>query len=586
MALTGSESPGKSQVDLLFERIAAALGRTVLRPHPSVTEVGEIRRTQLMMALALVLSVTNTAGMAGALSSPDDVTEGIVLGLLVVSCWLAYGLGRTRQYRLGAHLLVIGLCSSAYALAFVGSGDVASSIYTTVPLALVIGNILLSVSQQIILAVVNVIVTGSLSIWIASYPPIDAGRDAGLLLTLGIMLVIASAFRDSLARGRLERLWAANEELSAIRSTLEQRVAERTADLEQRSAYLTASAEISRAAASILDGEELIARVVELIRERFDLYYVGLFLVDDEQEWAVLRAGTGEIGRAMLARGHRLRVSLDSMIGWAVVNARARVAQQAEADAVRQITPELSATRSEVALPLRSRGVVLGALTVQSDRSDSFDADTVTVLQAMADQVAVALDNARLLAASRSALDAERSAYGELSRRAWSELLETQGEVGYRYERGAMRPAGGGWTSEMVEAGRTAAMTRAETQDGATLAVPLRVRGQVVGMMRLGKGQAGADWADEEVTMLQSVAEQLGLALESARLYQDTQRRAARERLVGEVTGRIRETLNLDTVLQTAVREMGLALDVEEVEVRLGVAPVRPDDSGGQEVRQ
>jgi nitrogen fixation/metabolism regulation signal transduction histidine kinase len=126
---------------------------------------------------------------------------------------------------------------------------------------------------------------------------------------------------------------------------LEQRVNERTGELERRSAYLQASTEVGRAASSILDSDQLIRRAVELIRERFDLYYVGLFLVDETREWAVLQAGTGEAGRAMLARGHRLRVG-EGMVGWSVAHAQARIALEAEEDAVRKVAPELPETRS------------------------------------------------------------------------------------------------------------------------------------------------------------------------------------------------------------------------------------------------
>ncbi len=114
-------------------------------------------------------------------------------------------------------------------------------------------------------------------------------------------------------------------QLSDTLNTLEQRVADRTRALEQRSAYLEGSADISRAAASILESDALIRQVVELIKERFGLYYVGLFLVDERHEWAVLQAGTGEAGRKMLAHNHRLKIG-EGMIGWSIANDEARIA--------------------------------------------------------------------------------------------------------------------------------------------------------------------------------------------------------------------------------------------------------------------
>ncbi len=368
--------------------------------------------------------------------------------------------------------------------------------------------------------------------------------------------------------GALSRAFnSMTEQLQDLVGSLEQRVAERTAKLERHSDYLNASAAVGHAAASILEADQLIRQVVDLIRERFDLYYVGLFLV--EGGGAVLRAGTGEAGQAMLARGHRLQVGA-GMIGWSIANAQARIASRAEADAVRLATDELPDTRSEAALPLRSRGRVIGAFTVQSDRSNAFDdPGTIAVLQTMADQVAVALDNARLFTTSQEALETARRAYGELSRQAWIEQLSTRAAWGYRYVNQSVARAEGDWQPEMLRAIQTGQSVQTDGEGEPALAIPIKIRNQVVGTLGLRKAETGEIWTAEETALLEALTEQLGRALESARLYQDTRRRAARERLVGEVTARMRETLDVDTVLQTAVREIGDTLDMAEVEVHM-----------------
>jgi GAF domain-containing protein len=345
-------------------------------------------------------------------------------------------------------------------------------------------------------------------------------------------------------------------QLRQVLGDLERRVAERTLDLERQSAYLQASAEVGRAATSILEIDRLIGQVVDLIRERFSLYYVGLFLVDSTGEWAMLRAGTGTAGQAMLARSHRLKIGGGSMIGWSVANAQARVALEAGEDAVRLATAELPETRSEAALPLRSRGRVLGAVTVQSSWPGAFDETVIAVLQAMADQVAVAIDNARLFAESQTAVETARRAYGEVSRRDWNQLLGTRPQWGYRYANQSVVPAEKTWRPEMLEAIQAGEMLESDTGE-ASMAMPLRVRDQVVGALRFSKGEKGGHWTADEIVLIETLAEQLGVALESARLYQDTQRRAARERLVNEVTARIRSSMTLEAVLNSAVREIG-----------------------------
>jgi GAF domain-containing protein len=258
------------------------------------------------------------------------------------------------------------------------------------------------------------------------------------------------------------------------------------------------------------------------------------------------------------------------MIGWSVANAQPRIAQVAAEDAVRLATAELPNTRSEAALPLRARGKVIGALTVQSDRPGAFDEAALAVLQIMADQVAVALENARLFVESQAALETTRRAYGELSRQGWIELLRTRQELGYRYAQASTAPAEGEWQPEMIQAVASSQSVVGNVAGNPTLAVPLKVRDQVIGVLDLRRDTPGRLWTDEERLMAEAMVEQLNIALESARLYQDTQRRATQERLVGQVVARMSETLDMETVLRTAIREMGEAMGMAEVEVRLG----------------
>ncbi len=376
---------------------------------------------------------------------------------------------------------------------------------------------------------------------------------------------------------------------------LEQRVTERTAALEQRSTYLQASAEVGQAAASILEAEGLIKQVVELIRDRFNLYYVGMFLLDESGErsrpeepgWAVLRAGTGEAGQAMLARGHRIRVG-EGMIGWCVEHSEARIALDVGEDAVRLASAELPETRSEAALPLRSRGRALGALTVQSAQPAAFDKDSLVVLQTMADQVALALDNARLFAASQQALEAAGRAYGEVSQRGWAEMVRARPDLAFRSdERGVTRVpeaeriamsrtgTGSGAPGAPVPASQVQArqIPPGERSDRVPLAVPIKVRGAEIGVLDTYRSAEEGAWSVQEVALLEAIADQLGTALDGARLYHDTQRRAAQERLVGEVTARMRETLDVEAVVKTAADEIYKALELDEVVVRLAPSP-------------
>jgi GAF domain-containing protein len=373
-------------------------------------------------------------------------------------------------------------------------------------------------------------------------------------------------------------------QLSGLIGSLEQKVDERTRELEAHSRYLEASADVARATTSMLDPDRLLEQAVELIRDRFDLYYVGLFLTDPEGQWAVLRAGTGNAGRIMLERGHRLRIEPSSMIGWCIANAQARIAQLASQDEVRYATPELPETRSEAALPLRARGQVIGSISVQSSRFNAFDQPTVAVLQTMADQLAIAIDNALLFAQSRQALEAERRAYALSTLSDWRELfrnrtlggkgLSLRAALDPRKPQGLVHEASQddprAWYPEMQVAYEQDRNVAGDDR----LAIPIRVRGTVIGVVNATRrptaapGQSG--WVTDEVAFLERVAEQLGIALDSARLYAETRQRAEQERLVDRVTSQMRATLDIETVLETATRELRDALGLAEVEVRLG----------------
>jgi GAF domain-containing protein/HAMP domain-containing protein len=419
-----------------------------------------------------------------------------------------------------------------------------------------------------------------------AFRPINALTDTAGAIAGGVLTAEAPVESED-EIGALARTFnSMTGQLRDLIGSLEQRVADRTQDLQRRTRYLEATAEVGRAAASILETDQLIQDVVKLVRERFDLYYVGLFLVDGARQWAVLRAGTGQAGQSMLARGHRIRVG-EGMIGWTVARGELRVAQLAEEDAVRLATAELPDTRSEAALPLRSRGQVLGALSVQDTRPGVFDEATMTVLQTMADQVAVAISNAQLFQQAEAALEAERRAYGELGREAWRQLLSARSRLGYRCDLEGVRPVAGGGGALDSAAQYSGGEWEGTAQDASTtlpeLALPIRVHDEVLGTIQAHKADGTEHWTAEEVELMEAMSEQLGVALESARLYHETQRRAAREQLTRAIADTMRRATDIDSLMRTAAQEMAAALGTSSggsAFVQLS-APLEPAGDGG-----
>lgn len=347
---------------------------------------------------------------------------------------------------------------------------------------------------------------------------------------------------------------------------LEQQVDQRTHELELRTTYLEGSAEVSYAASSITDPDKLAWQVVDLIKERFGLYYVGLFLADAKNEWAVLKAGTGQAGEVMLANKHSLKIG-EGMIGWAIANAESRIALDVGEDAVRFENPILPETRSEGALPLRSRGRVLGALTVQSSEPSAFTTEIITTLQTMVDQIAVAFDNAELLTKSEAALESERRAYGELSQISWQALTKSEDIPAYSVTaEGKLQIFAKEENSKEIRAIQEGQIIQ---KDGATVLLPIKSRGHILGGIRITKNPERGKWTKDQIQLAETLAEQLSVALESARLFDQTQRKAQREAIISDISAKIGASIRVDTILRTTVQELGQALGNPEVTFEL-----------------
>lgn len=341
------------------------------------------------------------------------------------------------------------------------------------------------------------------------------------------------------ARQDEEILRERNLELEAIRSNL----VKRTEELEHRTHYLEATAEVAREAASILDFNELAREVVYMISDRFGFYHAGLFLVDERGEWAVLEAASSHGGQNMLARGHRLRVGEEGIVGYVTGQGEARVALDVGEDAVYFDNPDMPETRSEMALPLMARGEIIGALDVQSKKPQAFSSEDIAVLQTMATQIALAISNARLFQRVQAIADAERRAYGQISHKDWQRIVQSRSRFGYRYEQGDIYPL------------NEPATLHAE-EDLPKIEIPIRVRGQVIGTINAHKASPDESWSEEENKMMSTLAQQMGEALESARLYENTQQRAMREQMLSEATDKMRRAGDIDALMKTAVQEM------------------------------
>ena len=358
-----------------------------------------------------------------------------------------------------------------------------------------------------------------------------------------------------------------NRELQEERTMLETRVKERTQALERRTIQLRAAAEVGNAAAGAQDLTVLLTEGTRLLSARFGFYHVGIFLKDESGKYAVLRASNSEGGQRMLDRGHQLEIGEVGIVGYVTQSGKARIALDVGKDAIYFDNPYLPQTRSEMALPLKAANRILGALDIQSMEPQAFKQDDIEVLQVVADQLAVAIENSRLLAESRAAVDAVRRAYGEISISGWKKQLENNTLAFKSDDRGdTTETEAGHWNTEEFQALREGSPIR--SKDEKTLHIPILQRGQAIGIIRLVKHNPSL-WSEQEVQLAQALTDQLGESLESARLYSEATRRAERERAIAEVTTRIGSGYEVDDILRSMTEELGKMFDDSEVVVQM-----------------
>ncbi len=405
-------------------------------------------------------------------------------------------------------------------------------------------------------------------------PVTPASLVGGLAVNFILIVVFLAlenrSIQEALARARQKETEAGekNRELLATQATLEDRVAERTMELERRNRYLQASAQVARQANSELEPQVLMDRAVELINELFGFYQVGVFLVDEKNEWAYLKAASSVGGKFMIQRGHRLQVGRQGIVGFVTSLGQPRIAQNIELDRIHAVAPELPETRSEMALPLKAGGTILGALDIQDKRENAFTQEDVQVFGTLADQVALAINNARLYQESQQRFEETRRAYGDISRESWLEAQRRGLLRSYRYAEG--------------EAEALPGQVSITPSGPNTQKLAIQVRGQTIGSIDIVKDNPEQAWSENEVELLGSLTEQLGVALDSARLFHETQRRATNERVIGEITAQIRESLDIDTILRTAADEIRRAMNLPQVTVRLASRPSEAGPTNGQ----
>jgi len=345
-------------------------------------------------------------------------------------------------------------------------------------------------------------------------------------------------------------------QLHFLLSSLEEQVQERTAEL-------ALSMEVGQRALEMRSLDELLPTITEFIRDRFDLYYTHVYFIDDIGENLVIRAGTGDVGRQLLARRHTLPVGAGSIVGQVAASGQSIVVTNTETSDIHKPNPLLPDTRSELAVPLVVEGQVIGVLDMQSDRAHTFTRENLTVFEAMATQLAISIDSARQWTLSQEAQRRAEEAVRQLTRETWTERLSRDRKgVGFVYDLATITPVS----------------PREPATEATGFSAPLVVQSQQIGRLAVA-APPNQSWTEDEQNLIDAVAEQLAQKAENLRLFEQTQDRATREHIARQIADRVRASRDIETALKTAAEELSKALGTSRAVIDLDVA--LPDEGNG-----
>lgn len=335
--------------------------------------------------------------------------------------------------------------------------------------------------------------------------------------------------------------------------TLQDRLADRVRDIE-------ATREIGQIISSLRDVDPLLGRVVSLIQQRFpQIYHVQVYLVDDKGENAVLRVATGEVGEELVKRGVRVPVGGAGLIGRVSVEGRSIVSSDAN---LLPLTT-LPDTRVELVLPLRTKLDLIGVLDLHSKQPNAFAEDDVNLFQTVADQLAIAITNARLFEESQARLHEIETLNRQFLSDAWRNYANQRRRTQTGLTQGVDEP----WSDLQLEAIQTARPVEQRQEDTVTLAIPIMLRGVVLGAVECDIPQSSYN---DNVRMLAfELANRLAVTSDSARLFDQSVRAAEREALINEISGKLTQQTEVSQILQVAVKELGQALRVPQTSIRL-----------------
>ena len=528
----------------------------LIEPHPSIVDFRRRRRTTLLAALSLGLAVV-IGILALFIVFGTDLAFRVDAWSPIVLLLAAYVMSRTRWPEVGSFLITFGQLATAFIFLY----EMPNPVVT--PQAIIFLLLPVLFSMLVLTALWTLVLSLTAAIGLTGFviaTPWLTFNDVIVPYSATVILTVLAAAAAFIRERDVMAVEEQTNKADRVSRALE-------ADMRR----ISAVSEVGRTITGTRDLNVLLDQVVNLIVQQFDFYHAQVFLVDEVGQYALLRASTGDAGEKLLARGHKLAVGSQSVIGQVTARGATVTAADTDVDAVHRRNELLPLTRSEMALPLRVGGRVIGALDVQSTEPDAFHPEDVSIFQSMADQLAIAIENARLFDQARRDLQDIERLNRQLTGEAWRDYMggrRPDAPAGFKAGEGPIEPM------------------RVDDQAGdeKALSVPLKVRGQTIGLLDIA-ARDGSEPDEETRQMLEAVAERVALALDSSRLSEQAQRQAAREQILGRLSAELQATTDLDVILRIAAREASRALDTPHSFVHLTMSYSQPEDqvAGGED---
>jgi GAF domain-containing protein len=330
--------------------------------------------------------------------------------------------------------------------------------------------------------------------------------------------------------------------------------------IQRRQLQIQAISNVSQFANTYANLDITLNLVTQSISDLLGHYHLGIYVLSDDGVFAVLKSSNSEGGKRLIANGHKLRIGSEGMVGYVASQGKTRLALDIKQDEYFVGLQELYKTQSEITLPLKIGSRLIGVLDIESEHPNAFKSDDLEIYNTLANQIAFVIENSYMRERAKRATEEVENLTQEYMSSAWRTYKRKARTRSYFYS-----------NKEFKTLSETKKLESLSGNSSETTSIPIQLRGVTIGHLDIQPALANRKWTDNEVAIIESTAGRLALALENARLVTESQRRATKEKLIGEISSRVGSNTSINSIMQTAITEIGKALPGAEIAVNINL---------------